>query len=154
MHPLPAHKISIVCFRCHLLFTARHSQNTCEGFRPEWYISTMEYSRDIPFCSETLTCSYCSLHQHPATSYVCYSGRLLVYIYIHLQSASVTGTFTHTLAHQQQKQHVTATHTHIHCTMCIWDWQSHRYFQANAVCTLCISHQHKALSAIHSHTLT
>ena len=35
-----------------------HSRNmmheNIEGFRPEWYISTMTYSQDIPFWSETL----------------------------------------------------------------------------------------------------
>ena len=30
-----------------------------EGFRPEWYISTMIYSRDAPFWSETFDIYYC-----------------------------------------------------------------------------------------------
>ena len=37
-------------------FNRKHDrmQHNIEGFRPEWYFSTMTYSRDIPFWSETL----------------------------------------------------------------------------------------------------
>ena len=36
----------------------RKSRNQTEGLRPQWYVSTMIYSPDVPFWSETLETVY------------------------------------------------------------------------------------------------